>query len=59
MVKLINWLTGADMYVAEDRVDEYLKAGHKMPCNKVEAQNEKPAKAEKKTPSRKRKSEVF
>lgn len=57
MVKLINWLTGTDMYVAEDRVEEYLKAGHKMPCNKVQV--EKPVKAEKKTPSKKRKSEVF
>ena len=56
MVKLINWLTGTDMYVAEDRVEEYLKAGHKMPCNKVQV--EKPVKAEKKTP-KKRKSEVF
>ena len=59
MVKLINWLTGTDMYVAEDRVDEYLKAGHKMPSSKVEAKKETPVKAEKKTLSKKRKSEVF
>ena len=57
MVKLINWLTGTDMYVAEDRVDEYLKAGHKMP--KVEAKKEEPVRIEKKAPSKKRKSEVF
>lgn len=31
MVKLINWLTGAEMYVADERVDEYLKAGHRRP----------------------------
>lgn len=30
MVKLINWLTGNPMYVAEDRLDEYLAAGHKL-----------------------------
>lgn len=29
MVKLINWLTGTEMWVAEDRVEEYLAAGHK------------------------------
>ena len=31
MVKLINKLTGNPMYVAEDRVEEYLAAGHKKP----------------------------
>lgn len=31
MVKLINWLTGNEMYVAEERLEEYLKAGHKLP----------------------------
>lgn len=30
MVKLINWLTGNTMYVTEDRLDEYLAAGHKL-----------------------------
>jgi len=30
MVKFINWLTGNEMYVAEDRVEEYLAAGHKI-----------------------------
>lgn len=30
MVKLINALTGDDMYVADDRVDEYLGLGHKL-----------------------------
>ena len=47
MVKLINWYTGSEMYVPEDRVDEYLAAGHKRPV-KVE-----PLKVEKKaTPKR-------
>ena len=31
MVKLINWMTGNEMYVAEDRLESYLKAGHKLP----------------------------
>lgn len=48
MVKFINWLTGTVMYVAEDRVDEYLAAGHKIAVEKVEAPKEKP-KSRKKT----------
>lgn len=31
MVKLINMLTGNAMWVAEDRVEEYLAKGHKRP----------------------------
>lgn len=30
MVKLINKWTGAEMWVAENRVEEYLAAGHKL-----------------------------
>ena len=30
MVRFINALTGGTMWVAEDRVDEYLAAGHKL-----------------------------
>ncbi len=30
MVKFINKVTGGEMWVHETRVDEYLKAGHKM-----------------------------
>lgn len=30
MRRLINKLTGGDMWVSEDRVDEYLAAGHKL-----------------------------
>ena len=48
MVKLINWLTGNEMYVADDRLDEYLKAGHKLPC-KTEPAKEKPVAAKPKT----------
>lgn len=30
MVKMINALFGNEMYVSEDRVQEYLSAGHKL-----------------------------
>ena len=30
MIKMINRLNGADMWVADDRVDEYKAAGHKL-----------------------------
>ena len=30
MVKLINKITGGDMYVHESRLEEYLAAGHKL-----------------------------
>ena len=30
MVRLVNKLTGGDMWVADNRVDEYLAAGHKL-----------------------------
>lgn len=30
MVRMINALTGTDMWVAENRVDEYKAAGHKL-----------------------------
>ena len=29
MVKMINRITGTEMYVADDRVSEYAAAGHK------------------------------
>lgn len=32
MVRMINKLTGNEMFVAEDRVDEYLALGHKLPA---------------------------
>ena len=41
MVKFINKLTGGDMWVAEDRVEEYKAAGHKLSAS---ATPEKPAK---------------
>lgn len=30
MVRFINKYTGTDMWVAEDRVEEYKSAGHKL-----------------------------
>ena len=44
MVKFINRLTGSEMWVADDRVEEYKAAGHKPA-----AETEKP----KKTPASK------
>lgn len=46
MIKLINSLTGSDMWVHESRLEEYLAAGHKLaapPPAKPAAKN-KPAK---------------
>lgn len=37
MVKLINKTTGTPMWVADERVDEYLKAGHKNPADTPKA----------------------
>lgn len=48
MVKMINWYTGSEMYVAEDRVEEYKAAGHKIALPLVEKKPE-PKKARKKT----------
>ena len=49
MVKLINIYTGTEMYVAEDRVQEYIDAGHKEVLKIVPAKR-----PEKKTVSKKR-----
>ncbi len=50
MVKMINALFGNEMYVSEDRVKEYLSAGHKLAdCPK--ATDEKP---KRKTTSKKK-----
>ena len=31
MVKMINCIFGNEMWVSEDRLQEYLKAGHRLP----------------------------
>ena len=51
MIKLINWFTGNEMYVAEDRVQEYLAAGHRIAGSKAEP---KKATTESKPKSRKK-----
>ena len=59
-ITLINALTGTEMYVPAARLDEYLKAGHKLanpaPERKPEAEPPKPAEpAPKPAPKRKTK----
>lgn len=43
MVKMINRHFGNEMLVAEDRVEEYLSAGHKL-ADSPKATDEKPKK---------------
>lgn len=52
MVKFINKLTGGEMWVAEDRVEEYKAAGHKPAADSLP---EKPAKPAAKKPKAKKK----
>ena len=40
MIKLINRITGTEMWVADNRLDKYLAAGHKLAADIPE----KPAK---------------
>lgn len=57
MIKLINKLTGGEMWVADYRVDKYLEAGHKLASLPVEEPKapevEKKTVAKKVTPKRK------
>jgi len=51
MVRFINRLTGSEMWVAEDRTEEYKAAGHKLAASApktVPAADSKPKKAAKK-----------
>ena len=50
MIKFINKLTGGEMWVAEDRVEEYKAAGHKLAAVPVA---EKPAQKPKKGAAKK------
>lgn len=36
MVKMINATTGTDMYVDDQRVNEYLARGHRLACEEKE-----------------------
>lgn len=52
MVKMISRLTGSLMFVADDRVEEYLERGHSLlspPIKRTEREGEKTAKAKKAT----------
>ena len=57
MVKLINSLTGTEMFVADDRKEEYLAAGHKLAvipvAKKTEPTPVEPKKEIRKTPAKK------
>ena len=53
--KLINALTGTEMSVPESRLDEYLKAGHKLANPAPERKPEAETHAPKATPKRKTK----
>lgn len=44
MVKFINRLTGGEMYVSEDRVEEYKAAGHKLAADLSEQKKSMPVK---------------
>lgn len=44
MTKLINAMTGTDMWVDDSRVEEYLKLGHKRPGKATKAKKAKPSK---------------
>lgn len=50
---MINRLSGGDMWVAEDRVAEYLAAGHKLPAAPPA---EEPAAAPEKPKTRRKKA---
>ena len=54
MVRFINSLTGTEMFVADDRKEEYLAAGHRLAVEvPAKAEEPKTVKAEtKKTPSK-------
>lgn len=57
MVRLVNRLTGTDMYVEESRLDEYLGQGHTLPSVPTTEDKPKTAKPKvepKKTTSKKK-----
>ena len=49
MVKMINTLFGNEMYVSEDRVEEYESAGHKLADTPKPKEKPKSKKSAKKT----------
>ncbi|MBQ1429831.1 MAG: hypothetical protein IIZ06_09215 [Kiritimatiellae bacterium] len=55
-ITLINALTGTEMSVPESRLDEYLKAGHRLANHQPEAEPPKPAEPAPKAETPKRKT---
>ena len=53
MVKMINKLNGATMWVTEQRVDEYLSAGHKLADTPTKAAEDKPTSKKRSTRTKK------
>lgn len=56
MVELINVITGTQMWVADERVEEYKAAGHKLAASPSAATmpTEEPKKITKKTATKKK-----
>lgn len=53
MIKLINSHTGTEMWVSEERLTEYLAAGHKLAAYPVDAEPvEEPKTAKKSKPKK-------
>ena len=52
MVKFINNITHTEMWVADNRVDEYITAGH-IPADDATTTEEKPAEPKKRTTKKK------
>lgn len=48
MIRLTNRITGTDMWVADDRVKDYLAAGHRLAAVSTEKPKKEPAKKTKK-----------
>ena len=44
MIRMINGITGTTMWVSEDRLEEYLKAGHKLATPPVKPRPTEPVK---------------
>ena len=49
MIKMVNFYSGNTMYVAEERLQEYLDAGHRLAEAEKPAEPEKPTKPKKRT----------
>ncbi len=54
MTKMIHYLTKTEMYIADDRVDEYLALGHRL-ASEPEVVKETPPPTPAKKPARSRK----